>query len=993
MRDKWTLTSLKLDLQNVTLRLVEKHDSSPLTCINFIKSRLTIETFSNLSQDIDLVSQEILLIDTRFNNTSTSQCSNVFTNILQPSTYTKQNNSVQAEIHSRKRQEKTMFTILLNNMRLMAIFDWWIAINDYIFQEIDTIPTSPEHQKSIATNKKPVTFELKLNITDSEIVLVENASQLDTNAVILKSTTVVTYYPSHIEKPLSFSLNNCEMFSCILGMENETALSIIDPITLNMDMNKDNTLEIQLHYLTVRLSYHDMKMFMLMLDSLPKQMFAERSSKPQINANTRNKINTLSALGFRAEDCIVALEKCNYQMDDAALWLTHNATHSNAIVVEKSLKISAIEVKANCISICIIDDCGDSDVPLLELSFSELNLLQLLPEINLNDPINSEGSLECILASDYYNRVLSGWEPIIEPWRCKLGWNKGLSSTLQRNRLNVKLQSRDILNVNITSTLTELYSQVKENWTMDYYNVKETEKCQNKTLSSPGFRRRSPFIPFALKNETGSTLYFKTIIAEMDNVLETVDFKPDENWTLVESGETEPFSFSTRDKIRHQHSHKLKMHQLVVKIDGWQPVTPVTVDKVGVYFRHAAVQIQHRNQTEMPPARIVFDVALEGSARKLVTVRSALQIFNNLLDKVDVKLESPLPNDSITPWVPSKTFSIPPETSLAVPLLHVYSQINVKPTGLPYQYTFSNPSISWMGMVNNLDVIHELRTCHTHKGHNYRFYAKILREKHQMERATLIDQPAHKIILLPTLKLVNLLPVDLNYNLCGFVGRIQAGSNATITDIDPDEEVKLTLLLENFVTSSTVVIPPQCNAEFSGRVRIEDIKGRKLYLNALVSPNRGAKLNITMSAPYWIINKTGLPLVFRQSGASNECAGQFEENELARMVAPLLFSFSDQDASPTINARVGNGIIRDGQPLWCSNFHVHKGTHVRKLRISMRDGRPDTVFVVGLEVRPGRGKYRATSIITISPRYQLHNRSSYQLVFTQSYFAKSMVTV
>lgn len=33
------------------------------------------------------------------------------------------------------------------------------------------------------------------------------------------------------------------------------------------------------------------------------------------------------------------------------------------------------------------------------------------------------------------------------------------------------------------------------------------------------------------------------------------------------------------------------------------------------------------------------------------------------------------------------------------------------------------------------------------------------------------------------------------------------------------------------------------------------------------------------------------------------------------MVAPLLFSFSDQDASSTINARVGNGIIRDGQPL------------------------------------------------------------------------------
>lgn len=47
----------------MSLRLVKSHShNSPLTCINFIKSHLTMETFSNLSQDIDLVSQEILLV-------------------------------------------------------------------------------------------------------------------------------------------------------------------------------------------------------------------------------------------------------------------------------------------------------------------------------------------------------------------------------------------------------------------------------------------------------------------------------------------------------------------------------------------------------------------------------------------------------------------------------------------------------------------------------------------------------------------------------------------------------------------------------------------------------------------------------------------------------------------------------------------------------------------------------------------------------------------
>lgn len=61
---------------------------------------------------------------------------------------------------------------------------------------------------------------------------------------ILQSTTVLKYRPYNSEKRLSCNLNNCEMFSCILGMEDDTALSIIDPVTLNIEINKNNILEV-----------------------------------------------------------------------------------------------------------------------------------------------------------------------------------------------------------------------------------------------------------------------------------------------------------------------------------------------------------------------------------------------------------------------------------------------------------------------------------------------------------------------------------------------------------------------------------------------------------------------------------------------------------------------------------------------------------------------------------------------------------------------------
>lgn len=187
--------SINLDLEDVSVVLkqpkmdsklprISPNSSTSLACVNFIKSTLTVDSYSDGSQDIDLVSQEILITDTR-------NCGNVFSNILKPLNV-ESGGIVQAEVHSRKRQENTKFTILLNNMRMMAILDWLELARDFIMQieeppKILTIPATvySTHNKS-PDPVDPGTFELKLNITDSELVFVENTELLDSNAVILK---------------------------------------------------------------------------------------------------------------------------------------------------------------------------------------------------------------------------------------------------------------------------------------------------------------------------------------------------------------------------------------------------------------------------------------------------------------------------------------------------------------------------------------------------------------------------------------------------------------------------------------------------------------------------------------------------------------------------------------------------------------------------------------------------------------------------------------
>lgn len=173
---------------------------------------------------------------------------------------------------------------------------------------------------------------------------------------------------------------------------------------------------------------------------------------------------------------------------------------------------------------------------------------------------------------------------------------------------------------------------------------------------------------------------------------------------------------------------------------------------------------------------------------------------------------------------------------------------------------------------------------------------------------------------------------------------------------------------------------------------MSDSLGRILFLHAAVIVEKGSAIVINITAPYWIVNKTGLPLVFRQEGVGTEASGQFEEHEKARMVAPLLFSFSDEEASRSVAVRVGTGIHSYGIPQWSQPFHLQLGVQVQRLKVALRDGRPDVVYLIGVTTRAATGRYRATTVVTLSPRYQLHNRSSSTLEMAQKCFASTVVS-
>ena len=59
---------------------------------------------------------------------------------------------LQAEVHYRSTHDVNRFTILLNNMRLMGIFDWWTAVLQFISQSTEN-PNPPQQKDVRALNK------------------------------------------------------------------------------------------------------------------------------------------------------------------------------------------------------------------------------------------------------------------------------------------------------------------------------------------------------------------------------------------------------------------------------------------------------------------------------------------------------------------------------------------------------------------------------------------------------------------------------------------------------------------------------------------------------------------------------------------------------------------------------------------------------------------------------------------------------------------------
>ena len=107
--------------------------------------------------------------------------------------------------------------------------------------------------------------------------------------------------------------------------------------------------------------------------------------------------------------CVICVQVCGCLIADCVTfgWLlmcrahTHTHTHTHTLTLQVGLE---------SLSMCLIDDCSNNDIPLLNFTVNELRAVHSLIS-------KHKGKATAVLCGDYYNRSISAWEPVIEPWR------------------------------------------------------------------------------------------------------------------------------------------------------------------------------------------------------------------------------------------------------------------------------------------------------------------------------------------------------------------------------------------------------------------------------------------------------------------------------------------------------------------------------------------------------------------------------------------------
>lgn len=670
---------------------------------------------------------------------------------------------------------------------------------------------------------------------------------------------------------------------------------------------------------------------------------------------------------------------------------------------ETSNKLLNINIKESLIY--IVDDAsGSCAIPLFEFSIEDCAIYQI------SGKYQQDGFIFAKVGCNHFNREVSTWSALLQPWPFNLNWriessakSRDCHSTLKHHR-KIELNSDEVANFVLSSAFLDLGDAAFKKILDDFMRPGLWPLATDLRTNSRGLSQDLNSI-FVIHNETGHRLHVapleqnnelyeihdlsKSSVSSTDAIStplhrlslqskssvgsrDSPDLSCLTRWIPVEAGENLPFEFETLPIYRRHNSDVNALTRiLLVRVEGWKTLDPISIDKTGVSFLQAFSDRVMNEDTY-----IVVSIDLEqGSARKIISIRSPLNLVNHLDATVEVHFANS-----------RQALYMKPDSHLAVPLPYLFDKIHIRPCNVGV--TMNEKPLLWDKIQQISDRESKIHICHpiTVTNEQHKSYCTSLMyriciatqhdgpkyDDYSQDISPYTPIPVFSMSFIPPLTIINLLPCKIQYYIGNIDGLLAKGSQQKIYHVDTTKVTCVNFKMNGFPLSKPITIDPGATGSFHHTLEMFDKKNRSLYLSAkiiLASQGEEPAMQVIIYSPFWFINKTKLPLIFKQEGAASEAAGQFREHEESPS-SILLFSFYDMEVEQPwlCSMRLGKS---KGLSMWCDGFKLEKGSGERKLRF-MPERSGDSRMsksLIDINIRRGLGRYSDTVIVTFTARY------------------------
>ncbi|CAH8582680.1 unnamed protein product [Schistosoma rodhaini] len=402
-------------------------------------------------------------------------------------------------------------------------------------------------------------------------------------------------------------------------------------------------------------NYSELQNAIQLFSSLMMTNASDSISSSSVNAHSNNARKNREAMHL-LPDIQLPNQKSSSLL--ATFWPTVFANYISKQLIHFDIKIA--------FSICLFDTISSvqsslsaEEIPLIKFCVENMKLFW--------KRLNLQATLECTgISSSYYNQNLIAWEPALEPWSCLLNWTEKCEQDFSRT-ISLNCSSQCSLKLNLTVPLVQIIRRLLNTW------IKTQQSPQYDTIpivnqQDLSFLNSQNTGSFVLINQTGTNLRYKLINNHrLDSLFRPEVLIPDKlnNSDDDNSDEVGPdsrvylpikissfaYNLSTNTQKINTNVDSIQLPSLSVQINGWKPIYPISLDRLGTYYRvierlnNAEPEILKNEQNEcwkyhLPIFnRLIIDIVHDQNSHYSIYLRSGLTITNDLNQSINIGLE------------------------------------------------------------------------------------------------------------------------------------------------------------------------------------------------------------------------------------------------------------------------------------------------------------------------------------------------------------------